>query len=366
MKRSKFISASAALLAAGLVLAACSSGDSGNEATDSASETTTTEEGSGDLSGEMTFVSFGGAYQDAQTQAMVDSFVEANPGVSILQDGPTDYAKISQMVSAGNVTWDVVDTDPFFPIGKCGTEAEKLDFTIIDTTGVIEDLISECSVPSMTYAYVLIYNSEKYGDNPPQNWTDFFDTANFPGTRAIQNSAQGGGYEIALLADGVEPASLYPLDYDRAFTKLDSISDDLIFWESGAQSQEMMENGEADMIIAWNGRAYNAAVNGAPILPAWDQNIVVYDVFMVPMGAPNKELAMQFISNAISPEPQGRLQNVIPYAAINVNAPASTGDELFQTYLPTTHIEEGVIQDQTWWAENQDEATSKWTAWTAG
>ena len=369
MRVSRLAKTSALLVVAGALVAACGGSSSSSESSTAASAAPAASEAAAagsDLSGNLTFVSWGGAYQDAQTKAMVDTFAAANPGVTVAQDGPTDYAKISQMVQSGNVTWDVVDTDPFFPLGKCGTEAEKLDFTVIDKTNLIQELVSDCSVPSMTYAYVLMYNKDKYGDNPPKNWTDFFDTKNFPGKRALNNAAAGGGFEAALMADGVEPASLYPIDYDRAFKKLDTLGDNLVFWDTGAQSQTMMENNEVDMLLAWNGRAYNAAVNGSTFVPAWDQNIVVYDVFMIPVGAPNKDLAMKFIADAVSPEPQGILQSTIPYGAINTQAPASTGDELFQTFLPTSHIAEGVVQDQTWWAENQDEATKQWTAWTAG
>lgn len=366
----------APLLAAGLVVSACSSGseEGATEETaaaeeapaeETAAEEAPAEEAAG-LEGELTFVSFGGAYQEAQTSSMVDPFMAANPGVSIAQDEPTDYAKIQQMVDSGNVSWDVVDTDPFYPLGECGTYAEKLDFSVIDTTNVIQELITDCSVPSMTYAYVVAYNADKYGANPPASMADFFDTEKFPGKRAIQNASQGGGYEIALLADGVEPGSLYPLDYERAFAKLDSLGDDLIFWDSGAQSQEMIEKGEVDMILMWNGRAYNGAKNGATFKPMWNQNIVVYDVFMVPLGAPNKDLAMQFINFAIGPEAQGALQSVIPYAAINTTAPSSTGDALFQEWLPTSHVAEGVVQNQEWWAENLEAATEAWTAWAAG
>lgn len=361
-----------AVVAAGLLLAACG-GSSGGDATEAsaaaesapaAAESAPAAEGG--AAGALTFVSWGGAYQEAQTKAMVDPYMAANPGMTIAQDEPTDNAKIDQMVEAGNVTWDVVDNDPFYPIATCGTMSEKLDFTVIDVSNVDPKLVGECHVPSMTYAYVLAYNAEKYGDNPPTSWVDFFDTATFPGKRALGSGAQMGGYEVALLADGVAPDALYPLDYDRAFAKLDSLGDDLIFWETGSQSQEMIEKGEVDMLLMWNGRAYNGVKNGATFKPAWDKNIIVYDVFMVPVGSPNKEAAMEFINYAIGPEAQGKLQSEIPYAAINSQAPASTGDELFQEWLPTSHISEGVIQDQQWWAENMDEATNNWTAWLAG
>lgn len=82
-----------------------------------------------------------------------------------------------------------------------------------------------------------MYNTKKY-PNPPQNWHDFFDTTKFPGKRALRNAAEGGGYEAALLADGVPREKLYPLDYDRATKKLNTIRKNLVFWDTGAQSQQ--------------------------------------------------------------------------------------------------------------------------------
>ena len=55
--------------------------------------------------------------------------------------------------------------------------------------------------------------------------------------------------EIALMADGVAPKDLYPLDLDRAFRKLDEIKDHIaVWWTGGAQSTQLLESGEVDMI----------------------------------------------------------------------------------------------------------------------
>lgn len=313
----------------------------------------------------MTFVSFGGAYQEAQTKAMIDPYAAAE-NITIEQDGPTDYPKIVTMVESGNVQWDVVDADPFFAIGNCDKYAEKLDFSVIDTSNMPEEFVSDCAVPSMTYAYVLMYNTEKYPD-PPQNWRDFFDTEKFPGKRALQNAAQGGGYEAALLADGVPEEDLYPIDYERAEQKLDTVKDDLVFWDTGAQSQQMMENGEVDMLLAWSGRAYDAVKNGATFAPQWNENMSVYDVFMIPKGSENRAAAMEFIAYATSAEPQARLTEAIPYAPINSDAEPKV-DELITSFLPTEagRQEMGIVVDQAWWSENQEAAAEKWTAWAAG
>lgn len=313
----------------------------------------------------MTFVSFGGAYQDAQTKAMVDPYAAISK-INIVQDGPTDYAKIKAMVESGNVQWDVVDADPFFPLGNCDTYAEKLDFSVIDTSKMPKEFVSDCAVPSMTYAYVLMYNTMKY-PTPPEGWQDFFDTAKFPGKRALQNAAQGGGYEAALLADDVPKDELYPIDYARAEKKLDTIKKDLVFWDTGAQSQQMMEKGEVDMLLAWTGRAYNAVKNGATFKPQWNENMAVYDVFMIPKGAKNKAAAMEFISYATGAEAQAKLTETIPYSPINTDAEPKV-DALITSFLSTQPGVQGkgIVQDQDWWSKNQDPATERWTAWAAG
>jgi putative spermidine/putrescine transport system substrate-binding protein len=358
------------LATAALGVAGCGGG---NDDGGSAGSGSSTQESAGStdpaqlLKGKsLTFVSFGGAYQDAQTKAMVTP-AEQQFGVTFKQDGPTDYAKIKTQVASQQVSWDVVDSDPFFALQQCDKLVEPIDTNIVDTSKMPKELVSKCAVPSMTYSYVLAYNKDKYGDNPPQGWKDFFDTQKFPGKRALWNYSQGGGYEAALLADGVPADKLYPIDYDRAFKKLDAIKDDLVFWESGAQSQQMAESGEVDMMLIWSGRLYAAVQNGSKFAPQWNQNMAVYDVFMVPKGVKDKDAAMGFISYATGPEAQAKLTENIPYAPINSDAqPKVTGQ--LKSYLPTQPDikSKSVLVDQQWWADNYDEATQRWTAWQAG
>jgi putative spermidine/putrescine transport system substrate-binding protein len=213
-----------------------------------------------------------------------------------------------------------------------------------------------------------MYNKDKYGSNPPQGWADFFDTKKFPGTRAIQNDYIGGGFEAALLADGVAPDKLYPLDYDRAFRKLDTIKKDLKFWTKGAESQQMMENKQVDMLIAWTGRAYNAVKNGAPYAPQWGASLDTYDIFMIPKGSKNKAAAMKFIAYATGAEAQAKLTENIPYAPINSDAKPNVTDETAKLFLSTesANAGKGVPVDHTFYGEHQDEAAAKWTKWTTG
>jgi len=357
---------SVVLAAATLTLAGCGGDDDEAEPAGESGAGASTGE-SADISGTtMTFVSWGGTYQDAQEQTMTTPFAEAR-GVEFLQDGPTDYAKIKTQVEAGQVTWDVIDMDPYFAIQQCNKLLVPIDTSVVDTSKMPPELVSECAVPSMVYSTANYYNADKFGDGPPTDWADFFDTEKFPGKRAVFNDSQGGALEAALMADGVAEEDLYPIDYDRAFAKLDTIKDDLIFWDEGAQAQQMIETGEADMVMAWLGRGYTAIKNGANYEPVWNGAQGVYDVFTVPKGSKNEAAAMEFISYATGAEAQTGLAEALPYAPINSDADPQV-DELLASFLPTKPeiSEQMVTIDQDWWAANKDEADQLWTSWTGG
>ncbi len=111
-----------------------------------------------------------------------------------------------------------------------------------------------------------------------------------------------------MLADGVAPDKLYPLDLDRAFKKLDTIKDDIIWWTGGAQSQQLLASAEAPF-----GQLLERPPDRARSRPAsqsrrsWEQNITAADALVVPKGAKNKDAAMKFIALATSAEGQAEL-----------------------------------------------------------
>ncbi|MFL5755712.1 MAG: hypothetical protein ACJ77N_05375, partial [Chloroflexota bacterium] len=80
--------------------------------------------------GTLTFASYGGAYQDAQTTAWIDPYMKAT-GIKIAQDQPTDYAKIQAMVQAGNVSWDIVDVGNDFGLERNKDILEPIDCNIV-------------------------------------------------------------------------------------------------------------------------------------------------------------------------------------------------------------------------------------------
>ncbi len=163
----------------------------------------------------------------------------------------------------------------------------------------------------------MAYRSDKFA-TAPQNWADFFDLAKFPGKRGLYDYSTGGVLEIALLADGVAAKDLYPLDVPRALAKLETIKDSIVWWTSGAKSQEMIGAGEVTMAQMWNGRSWSAKhVDNKPVEIQWNQQLLVADYWVVPKGTPNKAAAMQMLGWMSCANNNGAVSKYITYGPPN-------------------------------------------------
>ena len=207
-----------------------------------------------DLSGrEMVFASWGGSYQAAQETAYCNPFMEAT-GATVIQDGPMSGSKLRTMVEAGAPIWDVVDvTDTFLFANE--DLFEDLDMGIVDASALDQNYVHPKGIGCIVWSYNIGYNTDVVSD-APQSWADVFDVAKYPGKRALRDRVYPM-MEIALMADGVAPEDLYPLDVERAFKKLDTIKDDVIWYSSNSVSQQLFVDGEVGVGVILNGRAFD-------------------------------------------------------------------------------------------------------------
>lgn len=320
----------------------------------------------GALAEEITFVSQGGAYQEAQTKAILDPVAELL-GITINQDSSPDaWPVIKTQTATGTPIWDVIDT----PTKDCirGGEQgmiEKLDFSKIPNAEPMPaEYKSPYSVAYEFYSSVLAYNKDKFGDNPPQSWADFWDVEKFPGTRALRNHPLAT-LEAALLADGVPADKMYPLDVDRAFRKLEEIKPHIaVWWTSGAQSAQLLADGEVDMEMAWNGRVTAVAKEGAPIGYTFNEGFLQYTSLCILKGAPNLETAVKFINAAMTPEIQANFPTYIDYGPGNPEA-YKTGKisperaaELPSS--PENAARQLLLSDEWWSSEAGEDAQKRW------
>jgi putative spermidine/putrescine transport system substrate-binding protein len=313
----------------------------------------------------LSFTSFGGVYQEAQRKAWLTPYTELT-GVQFTEDENSSNATIKTQVEAGQVTWDVVDVGNDFGLDVHKDLLEPLDFSLIPKDELNADLgITDYRIPDITYGVVLAYNTEATKGAVPEGWADYFDTTKIPGKRGFWDYSEGGMFEFALMADGVKPAELYPLDLDRATKKLDTIKDDLVPWTSGAESQELIGSGEVAMTMIWNGRGWSAKnIDQKPVEIQWNQQIVTADYLVIPKGSPNKDAAMTFIAWTACKDINAGPSQYIPYGPTNVN---STANEAMVKDLSVTNADENSAYfDDTYLAENFDEIDAAWQAWKGG
>jgi len=313
---------------------------------------------------QITFISQGGAYQEAQTKAILDPVAE-KLGITINQDSSPDaWPVIKTQGATGKPIWDVVDT----PTKDCirGGEQgliEKLDFSKIPNAAKMpEEYKTPYSAAYEFYSSVLAYNKSKFGDNPPQSWADFWDVKKFPGTRALRNHPLAT-LEAALLADGVAPDKIYPIDVDRAFKKLEEIKPYItVWWTSGGQSAQLLSDGEVDMEMAWNGRVSAVQKEGGDVGFTFNQGFLQNTSLCILKNAPNLETAIKFVNEALAPEIQANLPLEIDYGPGNPEAfktgkiPAERAAEL--PSAPENAAKQVLISTE-WWSSPEGEAVQK-------
>jgi putative spermidine/putrescine transport system substrate-binding protein len=275
--------------------------------------------------GSLTVASWGGSYQAAQSKALFEPY-EANTGNTVKQETYGGMSDVRLQVTSGQVTLDVVVSGSG-SAARAGEEGllEPLDYDVIDVSSFTPGTYSKYCVGGDVFSVVGAWNTDKFGEDGPQSWADFFDTEKFPGTRGYRAKV-AGALEVAMMADGVAPEDVYKeLDseagIERALNKIRELKPNIaVFWTSGAQQAQLMKDGEVDMTTGWNGRFDNAKADGAKVSYTFNQALLDYDCFAVPKGAPNKDLAMQFIAEISKAEYQDDLPKYITYGPTNTKA----------------------------------------------
>ena len=274
---------------------------------------------------QLTVVSFGGSYQDAQSKALFQPAAKAL-GITLKEETYTGIADLRLKVKAGAVAWDIVASGSG-SAARAGAEGilEKLDYKTIDVSSFVPGTFQDYCVGGDVFSTVLAWNTKTYGDKGPQSWADFWDVKKFPGKRAYRNSV-AGALEPALMADGVPAGKVYevlsqPGGIERAIKKIKGLKPNVaVWWSSGAQHAQLMKDGEVDMITGWNGRFDVVAKDGGKVAYTFNQGLLDYDCYAVAKGAPHKELAMKFLAEISKPQYQAEFTKYITYGPTNKKA----------------------------------------------
>ena len=310
-------------------------------------------------------VGWGGAWEKAAKKAFGDPF-EKETGIKIIWTAPIDFGKLKAMVEAKNPEWDVIGAAGMHWMVKAEYAGllNKIDYNVVDASLVEKQYVHDYAVGGEVESVVLAYRTDKF-KTAPTGWKDFWDIEKFPGKRSMAKRAPYT-MEAALLADGVSPAKLYPLDVERAFKSLDKIKPEIAtWWTSGAQSESLIRDGEVDMIAMWNGRASNVSIKqGAPVAAVWNQALYYQAAWAIVKGTPRNETANKFIAFTQRAENQAIMAKEIFYGPTNMGA-FKYIDDATAKELPTysEHFKKVVAVDYEYWRTNNEPLTEKLNKW---
>ena len=315
----------------------------------------------------------GGVFEAALKRNFFDPFTKAT-GVRVIPVAASYgdmMAKSAAMQAANNVEWDIIS--PQF------TELGKLSQFLVDLgdCGAMPNVAKEgvaqaCGrygVLYLTGGQVIAWDPNVFKDRKPQSWADFWDVQAFPGRRALPNTGSPwANLMTALIADGVPPSQLFPLDLDRAFHKLDQIKPHIAtWWRTGDQSRQMWCNGDIAMSLMWSGTAYATKRGGTPLEWTYNQAIADFGAWGILKGAPHPNAARAFIDFYVAnPEAHAAFSREMGYTTSNrASADLLTAEEK-KDLISSPEVLSGIVTvDADWLEGNRATALERWNKWVS-
>jgi putative spermidine/putrescine transport system substrate-binding protein len=309
---------------------------------------------------------WGGSWTAAEEAAFFKPFTEQT-GIRVRTAAPVSYAKLKAQVQSGNYEWDITSiTQADLLRAEREGLVEPVDWTIVKKEKLFPDAVYANGLAYCALGTNLAYRRDKFPQGGPKSWADFWDVKKFPGNRAMLNNAVRT-VQFALVADGVPVDKVFPLDVDRAFRKLDQIKPHIkVWWTQGNQSQQLLRDGEVDMIVMWNARASELQQQGHPVEVVWPGATITTTMWGVAKGAPNRKPAWEFLQFAVQPKPQADFANKLYYGPTNPEAFKYISPEVSRQ-LPTypENVKVAIKPDTVAEADQTARIQERFTQWLA-
>ncbi|WP_150525317.1 extracellular solute-binding protein [Roseibium sediminis] len=341
---------------------------------------------------DMTIVSWGGAYSASQNNAYHKPYMEKS-GINIINDESSAeaVAKLRAMNEAGNITWDLVDVVASDAIRLCDEglaleiDHDKVLAAAPDGTHASEDfgdlIVSGCFIPQIVYSTTFGYRTdvEEWGGKSPDDICDVFDLETFPGKRSLEKRPINN-MEWALLCDGVAKADVYDVleteeGQAKAFAKLDTIKDNVVWWSAGAETPQLLADKEVVIGSTYNGRLFALIEEQKqPVAMLWDAQVFDLDGWIVPAGLSEErqKRVMDYLHFATDTQRLADQAKYISYGPARKSSAPLVGkhDSLgidMAPHMPTdpNNAKNTFLYNYEWWADYRDDLDAKFQAWLA-
>jgi putative spermidine/putrescine transport system substrate-binding protein len=308
----------------------------------------------------LVLVSFGGSLGEFLRDEWNKPFA-AETGIEVtLATGP-DLARAKAQVMSKNVEWDIFDGagSTVFAGSKEGLW-EPLDPAIVNRSRSLVKSDAD-RMPVFMYSGGVAFDPARTKP-PARNFQEFWDVAKFPGRRGLRTRVSET-LEMALLADGVDPARLYPLDLDRAFKALGRIKKHVAKWfDQTTQGITLIQTNEADYTYTYANRVKVAKQSGISIDFSLDQTINAMDYFVVLRGSPRKQAAMRYLEFVTRPDRQAAMSERLSFGPVTKGALEKVSAES-RRWLPNVANPKSIVIDDEYWRDRYVETDKRFKEW---
>lgn len=323
---------------------------------------------------DLTVVSWGGVFQDAQRKVYFDPF-KAESGIALDEDSwDGGIGVMRSKAQAGDAnTWDIVQVEG--DEQQIGCEEGLYELIDIARLGGAERFIpgsvSDCGIPANIYAMVMAYDGAKITGDGPKTWADFWDVTKFPGKRAMRQGPKMN-LEFALMADGVPADQVYEVlatseGVDRAFKKLDELKPNIVWWTSGNQPMQLLTSGEVAMTTTYHTRVRGVnASEGRDIKLSYDGAMFLVDSWVILAGSPNLDDAYKLLDYMSRPDVQAKWPSELG-GGVGVTEAQGMLEPALAASLPTApeNMAVELPLDVDFWISNNDDLTTRFATWAS-
>ncbi|WP_277205887.1 extracellular solute-binding protein [Vibrio misgurnus] len=207
---------------------------------------------------------------------------------------------------------------------------------------------NQYSIPYIWGATGIGINSDMLDKKSLKNWSDLWD-AKWVGQLMLMDDSREV-FHIALSKLGYSPNTTNPKEIEAAYYELKKLMPNVLVFNSDFPANPFLA-GEVSLGMLWNGSAYMARQEGAPIEIIWPEKGTIFwmDSLAIPAGALNIDAAHKMIDFLLRPENAAKIALEIGYPT-----PVKTAYDLLPNefaddpniYPPQSVIDNGEWQDQ--------------------
>lgn len=312
------------------------------------------------------FADYGGSSGEARRKAVYNAF-EKKYKIKVIGDGLADPARFQLMMESQRSQWDSMDANGYHIVNWVKKGLLQKYPAWVTQCELVPEKYRRYATGSFAFSLVFGYQKDKFRGRRPETWQDFFNVRLFPGRRAMPSGFFGLPVEAALLGDGVRPERLYPLDFDRAFAKLDEIRSSTLFYKTYGEGEQFLADGSVDLAQLTNGRFAALNAKGVPVYNSWHNAILTsWAGVPLPKRAPHAD-AMNLLADFMAqPIRQAAFAKIWLAGPTNPKA-FKYIDKKTAAILPTSpaHLKIAAPVNAEMLAAQQDEYIIRLTEWLA-